>query len=467
MNNRRGSLKRDPMPFWRHLVSGTACAALLLAPVMVQAQPAPAVADQAPPAATDQQGYTQDQLQSLLAPIALYPDQLLTQILMASAYPQDVQAADAWVKVPANRVLSGTALQNAVASEAWDPSVKSLVPFPRVLDNMVSDPSWMQQIGYAMSVQQPAVMQAVQTLRQEAQREGHLQSTPQQVVAVDRGYITIAPADPAVVYVPFYDPEVVYGVWAYPIAPVFFPVPAGYVVGPYLDFGVGFGIVAGLWGWGYPVWWSGGFFVDGGRWNVISAGHGVWGGGMWHPAVAVGRPGFGFRGGAAMHASARAGAEMHAGAHGGADMHGGGRPAFHAPSFGPHGATASAGHAGEAGSHAGTAGHGATAASHGSSAVHQAAAHTSAHPGTTHATTHSGMTHAAPSSHASARSEPSAPHATAPQRPAASSFGRSPMASSPARSAMGGGGSRPATNASFARSSGGGGGHSGGGAHHK
>jgi hypothetical protein len=466
MNTRNGSRKGDPTTFWRHLVTGTACAALLLSPVLVQAQPAPAVADQAPPAASDQQGYSQDQLQSLLAPIALYPDQLLTQILMASAYPQDVQAADAWVKVPANRVLSGTALQNAVASEAWDPSVKSLVPFPRVLDNMVSDPSWMQQIGYAMSVQQPAVMQAVQTLRQEAQREGHLQSTPQQVVAVDRGYITIAPADPAVVYVPFYDPGVVYGVWAYPFAPVFFPVPAGYVVGPYLDFGVGFGIVAGLWGWSYPVWWGGGFFVDGGRWNVISAGHGVWAGGMWHPARAVGRPGFGFRGGVAMHAGAHAGADMHAGAHGGADMHAGGRPAFHAPSFGAHGAASA--HAGEASTHAGAAGHGAAGASHGTSAVHQASSHTSAHAAATHAATHASMTHAAPATHASARSEPSASRAAAPQRAAAASnFGRSPMGGSPGRGAMAGGAPHPATNASFSRGGASGGARGGGGSHHK
>ena len=126
--------------------------------------------------------YTQGQLDQMLAPIALYPDALVSQILMASTYPLEVVEAERWLEVPENASLTGDALSNALMQQPWDPSVKSLVPFPQVLQMMNQNLQWTEQLGDAFLAQQPAIMDSIQQLRQQAQAAGTLQSTLQQVV---------------------------------------------------------------------------------------------------------------------------------------------------------------------------------------------------------------------------------------------------------------------------------------------
>ena len=304
---------------WRQWVTSTACAALLAA-----SAPAPLLAQQGPPQggpppgaqgpgpqgpgpqgpgaqASDQQGYSPEQLDAVLAPIALYPDQLLTQVLMASAFPDQVTAAEAWCQAPGNKALQGDALTAALAPLPWDPSVKSLVPFSQVLATMTSQPDWLQQLGYAMSVQQPAVMESVQRLRRQAQIAGQLNSTPQQQVSTQGSAIVIEPAQPNVVYVPAYNPAVVYGAWPYPAYPPFYlPPPPGFYLGGAVvggfAFGIGIGITAGLWGWAHPNWGGGNVYINVNRYNSISVNRPWVGGATWRPVGAtVGRPAWGYR----------------------------------------------------------------------------------------------------------------------------------------------------------------------------
>lgn len=285
----------------RQLLAGVAIAAVALTGVTPGA-----IAQPAPQQAADQ-GYTQPQLDALMAPVALYPDQLLTQVLMAAAYPDDVKAANDWLHDPANAQLQGDQLADALKPLPWQPAVKALTPFPQVLAMMVSQPDWMQQVGYAMNVQQPAVMASVQHLREQAEQAGHLQSGSQYAVSGPPGQIVIAPPTPEQVYVPVYDPLVVYGpgfVWG--VRPYIWAAPIGFGFGPLVGgfaFSAPIGIVAPLWGfaafhWGY----GGGIFVNAGLWNVYAVGH-PWGGGFWHPVGygAFGRPAFGFRAGPAFH----------------------------------------------------------------------------------------------------------------------------------------------------------------------
>jgi hypothetical protein len=230
------------------------------------AQPAPvqgagdqAAADQsaaaAAPGAPAPVPYTQqgpEQLQQLVAPIALYPDSLVAQILAASTFPEQVVEADRWVQ--AHPDLKGTDLGNAVDQQPWDPSIKALTAFPSVLGNMDKNLSWTSSLGDAYYNQQKEVMDAVQVMRRKAQDAGNLKSTPQQTVTDQDSDIEIAPADPDVVYVPAYDPWLVYG---YPVAawPGWYPYPGIWFGGPYLSFGLGFGI--GWWGgfgWGWGHW---------------------------------------------------------------------------------------------------------------------------------------------------------------------------------------------------------------------
>jgi hypothetical protein len=230
------------------------------------AQPAPvqgagdqAAADQsaaaAAPGAPAPVPYTQqgpEQLQQLVAPIALYPDSLVAQILAASTFPEQVVEADRWVQ--AHPDLKGTDLGNAVDQQPWDPSIKALTAFPSVLGNMDKNLSWTSSLGDAYYNQQKEVMDAVQVMRRKAQDAGNLKSTPQQTVTDQDSDIEIAPADPDVVYVPAYDPWLVYG---YPVVawPGWYPYPGIWFGGPYLSFGLGFGI--GWWGgfgWGWGHW---------------------------------------------------------------------------------------------------------------------------------------------------------------------------------------------------------------------
>ncbi len=219
--------------------------------------------------------FNPEQLDALLAPIALYPDALLTQILMASTFPVEIVEASRWLEQPGNAQLQGDALTQALASQSWDPSVKSLVPFPQVLSMLNSNLGWTQQLGYAFATQQADVMGSVQRLRAQAEQAGTLASTAQQSVTSEQGAIVIQPANPQVVYVPVYNPTVVYGAWPYPaLPPVYFPPPPGYVAANAfvagLAFAAGVAVVGSLWGWAQPSWYRGNVNVNVNRYNTIN-----------------------------------------------------------------------------------------------------------------------------------------------------------------------------------------------------
>ena len=153
-----------------------------------------------------------EELQQLVAPIALYPDALVAQILAASTYPTEVVEAERWMQSHSN--LKGEELAGEVDKQPWDPSVKALTQFPSVLENMDKNLSWTSSLGDAYANQQQDVMDAVQTMRQQAQKAGHLNSNEQEKVTTQGNTTVIEPANPDVVYVPAYDPWLVYG---YPI----------------------------------------------------------------------------------------------------------------------------------------------------------------------------------------------------------------------------------------------------------
>src|SRR5271163_1972876 len=202
---------------------------------------------------------TPEQLQQLVAPIALYPDSLVAQILAASTYPEQVVEADRWVQ--AHTDLKGDDLAKAVDQQTWDPSVKALTAFPSVLENMDKNVSWTSSLGDAYYNQEQDVMDAIQAMRQKAQQAGNLKDTPQQNVQTQGSNIVIQPAAPDVVYVPAYDPWLVYG---YPVVawPGWYPYPGIWWGGPSLYWGgIGFGIgFYGGYGWGWGHWgvgWGG------------------------------------------------------------------------------------------------------------------------------------------------------------------------------------------------------------------
>lgn len=211
--------------------------------------------DQAAPQTAQGQPYVQqtpEQLQQLVAPIALYPDSLVAQILAASTFPEQVVEADRFVQSHPN--LKDEALGQAVDKESWDPSVKALTAFPSVLGNMDKNLSWTSSLGDAYYNQEQDVMDAVQVMRQKAQAAGNLQTTQQQTVRQDGPTIEIEPASPDIVYVPAYNPWVVYGgpivAW-----PGWYPYPGIWYDGFYPFFGVGFGIgFFGGYGWGWGHW---------------------------------------------------------------------------------------------------------------------------------------------------------------------------------------------------------------------
>ena len=200
---------------------------------------------------------TADELDQLVAPIALYPDALVAQVLAASVNPTEIVEADRWMQ--ANSNLKGQALAQQVDQMPWDPSVKALTQFPSVLANMDKNLSWTSSLGEAYTNQEQDVMSAVQTMRQRAQSSGNLTSNSQQNVTSQGSTIVIQPANPQVIYVPAYNPWVIYGgpVVAYP---GWVPVPGVWWGGPSVSFGIGFGV--GYWGgfgWGWNHWgynWS-------------------------------------------------------------------------------------------------------------------------------------------------------------------------------------------------------------------
>jgi uncharacterized membrane protein YgcG len=195
------------------------------------------------------------QLDQLVAPIALYSDPLLAQVLMASTYPLEVVQADRWAK--ANKSLKGDALTATLDKQDWDASVKQLVSTPTVLAMMNDKLDWTQALGDAVLAQQADVMDAIQRLRAKAQANGKLETTKQQKVTVkqDQGsapIIEIEPASPDVVYVPYFEPAVVYGDWPYPAyPPYYFPPPAGWVVGGAIATGIAWGAAYAI---GREIW---------------------------------------------------------------------------------------------------------------------------------------------------------------------------------------------------------------------
>ena len=237
-----------------------------------------AFGQQAPPAQTQPAAptYSQAELEQILAPIALYPDDLLTQILVASTYPLEVVMANRWLAQPGNKDLKGNSLLKALDGQDWDASVKSLVPFPTVLKMMSDQLDWTQKLGDAFLAQQADVFAAVQALRGRAQAAGTLQSTTQQTVTRDASAIVIQPTQADTVYVPAYNPSVAYGAWPYPsYPPAYYPPPAGYYLGSALATGLAFGagvaITGALWGWGSPNWGGGNVNINANRFNSINA----------------------------------------------------------------------------------------------------------------------------------------------------------------------------------------------------
>jgi len=225
------------------------------APGAPQAAPPPADNGQAP--APQGQPLSAQQLDQLVAPIALYPDALVAQVLGAATYPTQVVQADRWRQAQGN--ASPEQIAAATDAQNWDPSVKALTAFPTVLAQMDRNLQWTTDLGNAYYNQPQDVMDSVQAMRQKAQAAGQLRSTPQQTVANDGGAIAIAPANPTVVYVPVYDPWVVYGS-PFPMYPGYYYAPPPGIFWGGLAIGFGLGIGIGLfshWGWGWGHWGMG------------------------------------------------------------------------------------------------------------------------------------------------------------------------------------------------------------------
>lgn len=216
---------------------------------IVSAQPSASQTAQAP-------AFSNQDLDAMLAPIALYPDSLLSQILMASTYPLEIVQAARWSKSSGNQ--GGDAALNRVSDQTWDPSVQSLVAFPQVLTMMSDQLDWTQKLGDAFLAQQGDVMDAIQRLRVQAQKAGNLKSNTQQTVTSQGQTIIVEPAQPNVIYVPAYNPSVVYGTWAYPAYP-----PAYYP--------------------GVAQWYPGQSFVNGLAWGVgVATTAAIFGGFNWN-----------------------------------------------------------------------------------------------------------------------------------------------------------------------------------------
>jgi len=201
-----------------------------------------------------------EQLDSLVAPIALYPDPMLAQVLAASTYPLEIIQLQQWLQK--NKSLKDKALADAVAKQPWDPSVQALAGLPDVVKRLADDIQWTTDLGNAFLAQQNDVMEAVQRMRKKAQEKGNLKSNEQQKVETkvveNKTVVVVEQANPQVVYVPSYDPVVVYGAPVYPYPPIYYPPPGYYAAGMAISFGVGVAMGA-MWsgGWGYGCGWGG------------------------------------------------------------------------------------------------------------------------------------------------------------------------------------------------------------------
>lgn len=233
-----------------------------------QPLPTPAATPQPAPAA---KLLKPEELEALVAPIALYPDNLLALVLMASTYPVDVVQGDRWTKE--NKKLKGAQLKAAVDKQSWDDSVKSLVATPDVLAMMSSKLDWTVKLGEAVLAQQADVMDAIQRLRAKADANNKLTSTKQQKVTksqeAGKTYIAIEPTDPNTLYVPYYDPAVMYGAWPYADYPPYSWGYPDYIPGGLIAAGLAFGTGWALSNWGSGgSWWGGG--VNWGRAGIIA-----------------------------------------------------------------------------------------------------------------------------------------------------------------------------------------------------
>ncbi len=233
---------------WRYALIGLLAISLAL--------PAPLFSQET----TAKKAFKQEELDQLLAPVALYPDDLLTQILMASTYPLEVVQAERWAKQ--NKSLKGDALKAALDKQPWDASVKALVPFPDVITMMSEKLEWTQKLGDAFLAQQKDVMDTVQKLRRKAAEAGNLKSSKEQEVKKEGDIIIVQAADPQVVYVPAYNPTVVYGTWWYPAYPPY-PVYAYPPGAALFTFSMGVAIGAAWHGHGcYPDYHGGSVNID-------------------------------------------------------------------------------------------------------------------------------------------------------------------------------------------------------------
>src|SRR5712691_6003778 len=242
---------------------------LLIAPGLAPAQTSPtrsqatAALSPANPAAAH---YTRQQIDQMTAPIALYPDQLLAQVLMAATYPQQIVDAAHWLKDPGNTELKGDALVAALQPLPWDPRVKALVAFPQIIAMMADHIEWTEALGVAFTTQQAEVMTRVQALRRLAVKSGRLSKLRHLAVRQEGPVIVIAPAEPDRIYVPVYNPLVVYGAWPdRDFPPVFVPPPRDFVaetIEPGIELSTGFAVVGPLWGWSRPDWRANRITVD-------------------------------------------------------------------------------------------------------------------------------------------------------------------------------------------------------------
>jgi len=222
-----------------------------------------------------------DQLDSLVAPIALYPDPLLAQALAASTYPLEIIQLRQWLEK--NKSLKDKALADAVAKEPWDASIQALAALPDVVKRLADDIQWTTDLGNAFLAQQSDVMDAVQRMRKKAQDKGNLKSTEQQKVDVkvieSEPVILIEQANPQVVYVPSYDPMLVYGAPLYPYPSIYYPPPGYYAAGMAISFGIGIAMGA-FWsgGWGWGCGWGGNNTININRNNNFNRNTNVGGG---------------------------------------------------------------------------------------------------------------------------------------------------------------------------------------------
>jgi Protein of unknown function (DUF3300) len=253
-----------------------ACLCLLVLSLIIPAGGFAQNAETAPPI------FRQEELDQMLAPIALYPDSLLVQVLMAATYPLEVVQAARWVS--ANPNLRADDMANILDKKIWDPSVKSLVNFPSILTMMSDKLEWTQDIGDAFLGQKEQVMNTVQDLRAKAYTLGNLATTYEQVVVVEEDTIVIEPASPQIIYVPIYNPTVVYGPWWYPAYPPYYYHPPGYAVARAGVISFGVGLTAGVaWGyaWGNVNWDRNQVYVHPTRIVTINNFHTGHGSGEW------------------------------------------------------------------------------------------------------------------------------------------------------------------------------------------